>query len=211
MSDDLYLAVHDHPDAYWTGPNYELNLSFDTLRDRQWQRLTDVIWSQPVLAGPFTERYVPGREPQAEAIIVPEPTDARSQYAALWLGENAIGGRVLLTRSLFECATIQVPLSMFAGIAPDIPEDRLTLPPLDAIYQQMALIVYQAVPFEIANVGCECGCPVLLELLSDSVLRDAVLARGNLIARDRALVMLGQPPENFQAVAPGLRWIPPAG
>ena len=39
----LRLAHHADLDTFWSGGEYELNLSFGTLRDKQWQRLVNAL------------------------------------------------------------------------------------------------------------------------------------------------------------------------
>ena len=46
MSDVLIVAHHQQPASYWEGGHYELNLSYDTLRDRQWQRIMEAVWDE---------------------------------------------------------------------------------------------------------------------------------------------------------------------
>src|SRR5690242_8461062 len=114
MSDTLTLAKHNDLASYWEGGHYELNLSFDTLRDRQWQRVMQTIWSHSALQGPLPERYVPGEEfGELIGIQAPPPTATLTQHGRMKIGEFVIGCDVQATRSLFECVSVLVPLGMF--------------------------------------------------------------------------------------------------
>ena len=210
MSQNLHLAAHTELDAFWSGGAYELNLSFGTLRDRQWQRLIAAVWQNDALSGPFARRFRPGAPPAAAAVQVPDPDAALTQYAGLRIDSLQVGCSVLATRSLFECVTLQVPLGMFDGlnVGPE-PIVSLRIEPLDFVYRAIALALYDVVPFDLANIGFQCECRLLAELQVDSRQRHELMAAGNLFARDNALLLLGISPEHYAAVRPGLRWIPP--
>ncbi len=96
----LHLAAHSDPDAYWRGGDYELNISFDMLRDRQWQNVIQELWRQNNLAGPFAERYIPGRDPRLVDIQVPQPTAAQTEYGGLAV-ELVVGWLPLAGNALF--------------------------------------------------------------------------------------------------------------
>lgn len=210
MSDILRLATHRAADAYWSGGEYELNLSFGTLRDKQWQPLVPAVWDHEALNGPVGGRYVPGEPVEAVPVEVPGPTATRIQYGVLGIDDLRVGCCVLATRSLFECVTVQVPLGMFDGIraegeAPGSVPPRLA--PLDRIYQDLALAVYDVVPFEIANIGFQCECRLVAELQVDTEQRLELLATGHFFAQDAVLTAMDVWPDDFPAVRPGLRWV----
>jgi len=88
----LTLAGHKNPAAYWNGGPYELNLSFEMLRDKQWQRIMQTIWEQPVLHGPLSGRYIPGQPiPEQVPVQTPPPTAAMTQHGVLKVGEVIVG------------------------------------------------------------------------------------------------------------------------
>lgn len=209
MSQTISPAQHANPDAYWSGGEYELNLSFGTLRDRQWQRLMEAVWQQ--LDGPFAGRFVPGEPAPPAPVTVPAPTDAQIQFGGFQVAGLSVGCRVLATRSLFECVTIQVPLGMFAGLETD--EDELAalrIPELDRYYADLALTLYEAVPFDLANMGLQCECRLVAELQVDTRQWLSLMRTGNFFVRDEVLRQLGSWPDDFKPAYPGLRWIPPA-
>jgi hypothetical protein len=208
-SQNLRLATHPKTDAYWSGGEYELNLSFGTLRDRQWQRLIPTIWQHTAISGPFAQRFVPGESPQAAEIQVPEPDAAQVQYAGLQVESLQVGCGVLVTRSLFECITLQVPLGMFEGLEAD-PHNKfaLRIEPLDFVYREIALTVFDVVPFDLANIGFQCECRLVAELRIDTKQRLELMMSGNFFAQDEVLSLLGIAPGDYPAVRPGLRWVP---
>jgi hypothetical protein len=210
MSQNLRLATHPDGDAYWSGGEYELNLSFGTLRDKQWQRLVPTIWKHAAISGPFAQRFFPGEPPQTAEIQIPAPDAAQVQYASLQVESLQVGCGVLATRSLFECITLQVPLGMFDGLKVD-PGSKFTLriEPLDYIYREIALAVFDVVPFDLANIGFQCECRLVAELQIDAKQRLELSISGNFFARDDVLLSLSISPENYPAVRPDLRWIPP--
>src|SRR3954471_24113862 len=117
MPNSLTIANHDHLTSFWEGGNYELNLSFDMLRDKQWQRMIQAIWEHSSFYGPLAERYTPtGAVPAQVAVQVPPPTATLTQHGQLKVGNAVIGCDVQATRSLFECVSILVPVGMFDGL-----------------------------------------------------------------------------------------------
>lgn len=200
----LHLAAHSDSDAYWQGGDYELNITFDTLRDKQWQNVIQALWRLDTLAGPFAGRYIPGSDPQVAAIQVPQPTAAQTQYGALVVDALWVGCRLLVTRSLFECITLQVPLGMFDP--PPVKSNRI--PALEQVYQDIALAVYERAPFDIANMGFQCECKLLAELLANPRQKADFLAAGHFFARDAVLITLGVDPTAYPESRPDLRWIP---
>ncbi len=208
----LRLADHAHADDYWSGGDYEINLSFDTLRDRQWQRALEVLWNYPALDGPCDPRYVPGSAPDRVPLLVPAPSDAQVQHGTLMIDSLRVGCRVLATRSLFECLTVQVPLGMFAELPP-LPDDPalFRVAALDELFQDLAQAIYEVAPFDLANLGYQCECRLVAELQADPQLTQDFFNNGSFFARDGILESLGAWPEDFPLVTPGLRWIPPPG
>src|SRR5229473_2974601 len=55
----LTVATHANASAFYEGGHYELNLSFEMLRDRQWQRALETLWEDAALYGPLASRYYP--------------------------------------------------------------------------------------------------------------------------------------------------------
>ena len=166
--------------------------------------------SHAALIGPFTQRFLPGDWPDSAAPLVPESDAARTQYAGLQIEPESleVGCGVLITRSLFECVSLQVPLGMFDGLEVD-PHNKfaLQIAPLDRIYQEIALAVFDVVPFDLANIGFQCECRIVAELQIDARQRLELLAHGSFFARDDALSLIGVTPEDYPAARPGLRWI----
>lgn len=208
----LQLAAHNKPEAYWSGGDYALNLSFSTLRDLQWERLLQAIWDHPALDGPLAARYLPGEPVESVARQVPEQTATWIQYGRLEIEDFWVGCSVQATRSLFECITVQVPLGMFDGltgadgaaIAPNI-----HLEMLDHLYQDIAVTVFEAVPFELANLGYLSECQLVAELQFNTAQRLALLGKGNFFAHDDILKLLNARVDDYPAIRPALRWIPP--
>ncbi len=212
MSSSLSLASHAEPSAYWSGGEYELNLSYGTLRDQQWQRLIRALWGHATLSGPFANRVVPGEEGKPIPVRVPAPTAAQTHYGQLDVEGLPAGCRVMATRSLFECVSLQVPLGMFEGIRAGQEKkgrtSSLRIGPLDHVYRDIALALFEIVPFDIANIGYQCECRLVDELRADTSLRLELMAMGNFFARDAALRSLGIAPDNYPQVRSDLRWIP---
>jgi hypothetical protein len=211
MVSQLQVASHTAAEQYWSGGEYELNLTLGTLRDKQWQRLLESLWRHESISGPYAERFVPGFEVEPAPIQIPAPTDALAQYGVLHLGVGQVGCMVLATRSLFECVTIQVPLGMFAGMSrlTDDERARLRIDPLDQVCQDMALAVFEAVPFDLANMGFQCECRLVAELQTDARQRRNFVAGGYFFARDAVLQLLNLEPEEYPLAYHGLRWVPP--
>jgi hypothetical protein len=199
----LSLATHHNDNDYWSGGDYELNMSFGTLRDKQWERLMKTLWEHGALTGPYTDPYIPGMRPESIAAEVPQATAAITQHGSLAIEDFQVGCRVLATRSLFECITLQVPSGMFA--TSDTPLDP---EPLDHVYRDIALTVYEIAPFEIANIGLQCECKLVTELQANTSQRLEFLAQGNFFAPDSILLALGADPENYASVRSKLRWVP---
>jgi hypothetical protein len=194
---------------FWTGTAVELSMSFDNLRDYQWKRLLEAIWSYKGLSGPLAERYHPGdSEPPKTERRVPNPTDAFSQFGICTLVPDVrVGIEVQTTRSLFECATLRIPLRMFANVPADPANEGLKI--IEKAYYEIALHVYQMVTFDIAAIGLNRECQLVMELVSDKEACKQFLAGGNFLARDDTLAALGANPRSYQEVQPTLRWSPP--
>jgi len=208
MNESLTLAQHEDEHAFWAGGEYELNMSFGMLRDRQWQRVMEHIWSHPALDGPFHDRYVPGATVTPTVLRVPAPTDAQTQNGILTVQDLEVGCRVLATRSLFECVTIQVPLGMFATVS-TAGQSPPVIPPLDALFVDIALDVFEVALFDVASLGVSRECYLISEILVDGERKADLLHSGNLLVRDHILAQLGADPNDYEALEPGLRWVPP--
>ncbi len=212
MTKVLTLAQHSDPAQYWEGGNYELNLSFDMLRDKQWQRILQVVWDDPALFGPLNGRYTPGGEvPEKIDIQVPPPTATLTQHGQIKIGELVVGCDVQATRSLFECVSILVPAGMFEGITASshTHQDQPALVALDKVMYDIALRMYDVVPFKIAAIGYERGCQLQVELKSDAVMRHAFLVGGNFLAQDDVLSSIEPDISRYEQIRPNLRWMGP--
>lgn len=212
LTTPLSLAVHEREHLYWEGGHYELNMSFDSLRDKQWQRLIQAMWTLPQLTGPLETRFHPGVSAAKIAIAIPPPTATMTQHGQLGIASGAVGCDVLSTRSLFECVSLLVPLGMFATNHPSTdsqPIGKLTLTELDDVLSRIALSIYEVVPFRLAAIGYERECQVVTELLSDTTTREQLLAEGGFFAQEDVFQLLNAPLEGTQAVRSGLRWMPP--
>ncbi|MCD4684822.1 MAG: hypothetical protein K8S97_02665, partial [Anaerolineae bacterium] len=185
MTQHLALAQHTRPEAFWSGGEYELNLSFGMLRDRQWTRLVEALWAHEALSGPVAARYIPGEPlPVPVAVEVPEPTAAQAQYGVLQVSGLDAGCSVLATRSLFECVTVQVPVGMFDGLSTsdEAAPTQLHISPLDHVFRELALMLFEIVPFDLANIGYLAGPQLVEELQADTAQRLALINTGNFFA-----------------------------
>lgn len=205
MSPKLSLATHPHEEDYWSGGDYELNMTFGTLRDKQWERLMKTLWEHGALTGPYADPYIPNKKPELVDAEVPQATATLIQHSSLIIENFQVGCRVLATRSLFECITLQVPLGMFASRA-----EAVNTEPLERVYRDIALVVHEIAPFEIANIGLQCECKLVAELQANTIQRLEFLGKGNFFAPDHILMMLGTNPENYASARPNLRWVPAA-
>jgi hypothetical protein len=198
-------APHDQVSALWHGAPYELNLAFGSLRDDQWWRVLTALWETPSLLGPLAARGLPSQVKDKARITIPPPTTTFTQYADLILGpEQVVGCSVLVTRSLFECVSIQVPSGMFADLDPGhLPR----IPRLEAIFYSLALAIYRQAAFECATIGWERGCVLEAELAGDADLRQRVLSEGGVFITDAGLASIGVGTTRHDVAVPGLRWI----
>jgi hypothetical protein len=212
MTNMLTVAKHANRAAYWEGGHYELNLSFDTLRDRQWQRFMQTLWSQAALHGPLTSRYIPAEAtPELVGVQAPPPTATLTQHGQMKIGDMVIGCDVQATRSLFECVSVLVPLGMFDGITsgPKVRDEHSELDALDRVLYEIALRAYDAAPFKIAVIGYERGCQLPAELRNDADLRRAFLLAGGALAQEDVLGSMDLNISDYEQVRPSLRWLPP--
>jgi hypothetical protein len=212
MAKELKVADHSHPAAYWEGGNYELNLSFDTLRDRQWQRVIETIWEHPYIYGPLTERYTPGGSvPLQAAIQTPPPTATLTQHGQMKIDEAVIGCDILATRSLFECLSVLIPVGMFDSLvgSSDMGSQYAELQALNSVLYDLALRVYDAAPFKIAAIGYERGCQLPAELRSNADLCKTFVEAGNALVHDEVLRTLNLPLDPLEQVRAHLRWLAP--
>lgn len=201
------LQLANHPqDHYWGGDILSLHLSFDSLRDYQWKRLLEGIWAYPNIMGPIEKRYIPHQAtPPPNSIRLPEPTSTVAQYG-LWevIPSLTIGIEVLATRSLFECISILIPLQMFKTTPPEAADLQL----LEGLLHSLALHCYKISHFELASLGVNRDCPVVVELMGNAALRTNFLAEGSFFAQINALSALHSDPNQYQKVLPSLYWMP---
>ncbi|MFN7209734.1 MAG: hypothetical protein ACK4P1_04980 [Aggregatilineales bacterium] len=207
----LELSHHAEPALYWEGGHYELNLSFETLRDRQWQEVLHALWDHIFLNGPLAERYIPD-QPVAEkiAIQVPPPTAVVKQHGQIAVNGYAVGCDVQATRSIFECLSILVPIGMFKGISGGVlmRREHPDLQALDEVFYDVALSLYSVAPFQIAVLGYERSCQLPSELCSDGEMRHNFLAAGNFLIQEAVLRLLEPDLAPYQEVRQGLYWLP---
>ncbi len=202
-------------EIYWAGNNFELNMSYGTLRDYQWKRLMDALWSSTLLQGPLAKRFVPNQPaPDMTGVRYPAPTDTYSQHGILALGDGHVGLDVLVTRSLFECISISIPTGMFAvdpfGSEPDVLRtDEFKISTAYEQYKEVALQCYQIVPFELASIGWNRECQILTELEIDADKRQILLDLGNFFATQDTLRKLELDVNGLQPVLDSLYWMPP--
>jgi hypothetical protein len=142
---------------------------------------------------------------------VPPPTAALVQHGQLKLGETVVGCDIQATRSLFECVSVLVPVGMFEGMAggAQVRREYPALETLDEVFYDIALGVYDLVPFQIAAIGYERSCQLLSELCSDSELRHNFLVTGNFLAQDEVLLEIEPDLTPYTEVRPHLRWMAP--
>lgn len=214
MAKALTVADHKRQTLYWEGGHYELNLSFDTLRDKQWQRAMIAVWNHAAIHGPLAVRYTPGGEvPERIDVQAPPPTATLTQHGQLKVGEAVFGCDVQATRSLFECVSVLIPVNMFAGItgSPQIRQEFAELEGLDSVLYEIALQVYDTAPFKIAVVGYERGCQLPAELRGNADLRQALLHDGYALVQDDVLQSIDANVNSYEQVRANLRWLTPQG
>jgi len=193
---------------FWSGDKFELNMTFESLRDYQWDRLIKAIWSYAKIHGPYEERYSPGQpEPPKTEAKKAEPTATYTEFGIFEIAPDVkVGLEVLVTRSLFECVSILIPVKMFENFN-TAPESADYQALVQAFYE-MALEMYQMTTFSIAAIGINRGCQLLLEMVTDQAVRDVFVKQGDFLARDDALGALRLQPRLYKEVKPTLRWAP---
>lgn len=215
MPHELIVASYDTPTAYYEGGHYELNLSFATLRDKQWQRVMEALWQHPSLYGPLAERYTPGGNlSEPLGVQAPPPTATLTQHGQIKVGEAVMGVDVQATRSLFECISILVPIGMFEGLTPglNMRQQYPQLQALDDLFCNIALAIYDTSPFKIAAIGYERGCQLPVELNGDAEIRNTFLSTGNFMAQDDVIKAIDTDLSRlsrYEQVRGNLRWLPP--
>jgi hypothetical protein len=208
----LTVAAHQDQSSFYEGGHYELNMSFEMLRDKQWQRILEALWQHPMLHGPLDGRYYPGGPtPPASTIQAPPPTATLVQHGQMRIGNLIIGIDVQATRSLFECVSALIPVNMLAGLKaePQMRQRHPELAELDSLLCDIALRVYDMVPFKIAAMGFERECQLPIELRRDNQQREAFLATGNFFAQDDVLSALEQDLSVYEQVRANLYWLGP--
>lgn len=206
----LELSHHDEPALYWEGGHYELNLSFETLRDKQWQDVLNAIWNHVLMNGPLAARYTPNCPvPDKVAVKVPPPTAILKQHGQIAVNGFAVGCDVQATRSIFECVSILVPIGMFKDISGGalMRHTHPQLAELDKVFYDIALSVYSVAPFQIASLGYERSCQLPSELRSDAESRHNFLAAGNFLIQESVLRTLEPDLTPYQQVRQGLYWL----
>lgn len=208
----LQPAAHSDPVEYWRGAGYELNLTFASLSDLDWELVLSTLWRDTRLYGPLAERPVMTADaaPQLVTQRYPDPTDMLTQHALFTVNEFAVGCEVEIARSLFESISIHIPLTMFAGFAPDTIEtdDHPELAAIDTIFYEIALSIYTISPFQIAAIGVERGPQTLFELSSDPMVRHDLLLHGNFLADETFLSAIEPDLQDYEQIRPGLRFKP---
>ncbi len=205
------MAEQDKPSEV----NYELNMSFDMLRDNQWSRVLDALWGYRNISGPFAPQDInDDGEPQFVEIHYPSPTATYTQHGYLELGDKVIGVDVLVTRSLFECVSVMTSARelndlMEGGQGTYLKVDMDGVSLIEDTFKQLALYIYEAAPFEIATIGWNRDCQLLAELISDEKTRERLFKQGSFLAQKRVLEKLNANLEDFEEVVQGLWWLPP--
>lgn len=207
----LAVAQHSDPLRYWQGGNYELSLTYSALRDRQWGGILAALWAYPHLTGPISARYHPGGgQPTPTPVQAPPPTATIIQHGQIRFGGLLVGCDVQATRSLFECVSLFVPIGMLSGLAGGLNMRRThpELSDLDALFYDIALHIYDEVPFDFAAIGYERGCQLLAELSEDGEARHNLLVGGNFMGRGEALRQIESDLSQYQQPRPDLYWMP---
>lgn len=203
----LTLAHAQHPDHYWLGGRYELSLTFDPLSDAQWKWITKSLWDYPMVNGPLADRFSPGSiAPDLIAPLPPDPASSAVYYAQLAIDNLLVGAKIQITRALFECVSVQVPLAMFDGIA-DRANVRALHPDLarlDNLLLDWAFALFEDVSFQIAAVGYERGCQLTDDLRSNGQARHDFLLHGNFLIREDILSQIDDDHGAYHEVATGL-------
>jgi hypothetical protein len=212
MTNLLRLASHPTSAKFWEGGNYELNMTFNTLRDKHWMQVMQAVWGHPLINGPLGARYFPDHAPEkGMAIQVPPPTATLNQHGQIAIDGLIVGCDIQATRSLFECVSVLVPVGMFAdtGNIPHSGQQAFAFPQIDNVFLEIAMAVYQQVPFEVAAIGYERSCQLPSELQNELDLRHNFLVAGNFLIREEVLEQIDPDLSAYQEVRPKLRYLPP--
>jgi len=190
---------------YWGGDCIEVNLSFDNLRDYQWKRLIQAIWDYPSISSPLKSRYQLNEPlPPITEMLIPEPTATFSQFGTIKLAPDiTVGFELLITRSLFECVSVLIPLRMFEPLTSD--DHRL----IEKQLFDFTMYIFDTVSFDIAAFGVDRGCQLLVEMLSNENARTEFLQKGNFLIREDVMIALRMEPKSYKAISKFLRWAPP--
>lgn len=217
MNAPLQLAQHTDSNDFWQGGNFELNISFDLLNSNQWKQVIAFLWSNDNILGPYADRYIPNESPlDTDIIPFPEPTATYTQHTVLKIGPVQLGLDILITRSLFECVTLMIPVGMFSDLVigdnaekPYPLTENKTRLLIENEFRELALNLYRIVPFTVASMGWNRECQLLTELIYEEKLREKFFALGNSLMTDTALIKCKMKPTDYEQVHPSLRWIPP--
>jgi hypothetical protein len=194
--------------------NFELNMSFDMLRENQWSRVLDALWGYGHISGPFSSAASTEDEDLSITTIqYPAPTATYTQPGYLSLGEKVVGIHVLVTRSLFECISVTVAANALDENLADnqstfLKVDTSAVEVMEDTFKRLALYLYEAAPFEIATIGWNRDCQLLAELASDEKARLRLFETGGFLAQGTVLDRLGADEGDFEEVLPGLWWMP---
>lgn len=201
------MALHvAQAGEFWSKDRLELNLSFENLKDFQWERLVQALWQHPSVEGPYEQPFIPTQPaPPLSAVKVPQPTDSFALWGSIRPQAGVqVGMEVQMTRSLFECLSIAIPLGMFAADSPSGVQESV-----EQFFYNFALELYETTTFSIATLGINRGCQLMLEMLTNARLLRDFLAAGNFLAAEDTLISLRVPPARYLEARPHLRWCPP--
>ena len=87
--------------------------------------------------------------------------------------------------------------------------DHPEMQTLDDLFYDIALHVYDVMPFKIAAIGYERECQLPSELRNDAQVRHAFLVTGNFLAQDDVLASIEPDLARYQQVRGNLRWLAP--
>lgn len=184
------------------GKNFELNMSFVNLQDRHWRHVLNTLWGQETVGGPYATEYrADVTRLRTVDIQYPDPTATFTQYGKLVFNNWQLPIKVLVTRSLFECISITIANNTLNQ--PDVVDQ------LQHHLKRIAVKTYQASRFQIASLGWDRECQLPNELLNDEKARAAFVEVGGFLAQDSILAQLELPPDNYEEILSGLRWVPP--
>lgn len=150
----------------WSGPYYELAVEFVPRDDARLQHALDVLWSDPCLEGPWSERDSVGDGPPAPPALAEPPfalygrltvTRASRVGCVSWVARDS-GGRGSDSLTLSVPAGMLRPLGLTAPLGLGEPFDPGADPVLAALnerFLEVADRLYAAVPFDLALLGEE--------------------------------------------------------